>query len=116
MVGEPLPGWERAEIPRDKLVRYVLNPEHPRGRDKARVFRAVLGIGQEDADYLHDELVRALAEGRVSAMRPGYGGGTQYEVPLTIRGLNGVEQTVTSAWYFPPGSDAPRLVTLYMRV
>jgi hypothetical protein len=45
-VTEPmrLPGAECARIPTDKLVRYALDPDHPRGRHKARVFAWALGI------------------------------------------------------------------------
>jgi hypothetical protein len=42
-----LPGAERATIPTDKLVRYALDPEHPRGRHKARVFASALGIRKQ---------------------------------------------------------------------
>src|SRR5262249_39406349 len=39
-----LPNGERVRIPMEKLTDYCLNPDHPRGRDKARVFAALLGI------------------------------------------------------------------------
>lgn len=35
-----------------KLSEYVLNPEHPEGRHKARVFLAALGITKTDANWL----------------------------------------------------------------
>lgn len=48
LVGGPLPNAERAEVPEEKLRLYALSREHLRGRDKARVFRSALGIGEED--------------------------------------------------------------------
>ncbi|MBW4596036.1 MAG: hypothetical protein KME46_24830 [Brasilonema angustatum HA4187-MV1] len=40
-----LPNPEQAVIDRQKLSGYCLNPEHPEGRHKARLFKSVLGIG-----------------------------------------------------------------------
>lgn len=40
-----LPSGDQAVIDDDKLIGYCLNPEHPEGRHKARVFQSVLGRG-----------------------------------------------------------------------
>ena len=40
---------------------YVLNAPHPRGRHKARVFRAALGLTERDADWLRSALLRTVA-------------------------------------------------------
>ena len=45
-----LPNGERAIVDCRKLDEYCLNPHHPRGRNKARVFASV-GIGQADSTY-----------------------------------------------------------------
>ena len=42
-----------------KLRNYCLSTEHPRGRHKARVFKAALGIGPEDTEELRDALLSA---------------------------------------------------------
>lgn len=47
-----LPNGDRAEIPMQKLIGYCLNPEHPSGKHKARVFESALGITAEDVDVL----------------------------------------------------------------
>jgi len=47
-----LPNGENAEISRQKLIGYCLNPEHSSGKQKARVFASVLGITAENADVL----------------------------------------------------------------
>lgn len=39
-----LPGGEHAVVEIKKLRGYCLNPLHPRGRHKARVFSSVLGL------------------------------------------------------------------------
>src|SRR5262249_50622043 len=64
-----LPGAERATIPTDKLVRYALNPDHPLGRHKARVFASALGIRRQDWRYLHDQILSALPEAPVRSTR-----------------------------------------------
>ncbi|WP_371744328.1 DUF6883 domain-containing protein [Acidithiobacillus ferrooxidans] len=43
-----LPGSGHAYIDDQKLVGYCLNPEHPEGRHKARVFYSALGLSQSD--------------------------------------------------------------------
>jgi hypothetical protein len=43
-----------------KLTGYCLNPEHPRGKHKARVF-ATLGFTAENADDLRTALLKAAA-------------------------------------------------------
>jgi len=60
-----LPHLERAVVPLEKLSDYVLSPDHPKGKDKARVFKAVLGIERKHAEVLaeiiKESLPRALA-------------------------------------------------------
>jgi hypothetical protein len=45
-----------------KLREYCLNPSHPRGRHKARVFSATLGLTRPDAEFLRRQLLRAARE------------------------------------------------------
>jgi hypothetical protein len=47
-----LPHAEQAIFDTRKLEEHCLNPAHLRGRHKARVFRAALGISQADAGWL----------------------------------------------------------------
>jgi hypothetical protein len=54
-----LPGGADAVVDIAKLRDYCLSPVHPRGRHKARVFAAVLGLTQADADFLREELLSA---------------------------------------------------------
>ena len=54
-----LPGGELAVVEIAKLRDYCLNPSHPPGRHKARVFTAALNLGQADAEFLRP-LLREL--------------------------------------------------------
>src|ERR1700756_4648521 len=47
-----LPNGDRAIVDIRKLADYCLNPSHPRGRHKARVFRQAAGLQQGDAAWL----------------------------------------------------------------
>jgi len=57
-----LPNWENARIPSGKLENYCLNPFHPKGKDKARVFKSVLGFGQDDAERLELLIFEGIAK------------------------------------------------------
>ena len=54
-----LPNGDRAIVDLNKLTRYCLDTTHPRGRHKARVFRAALGLSLADAGLLRDALLNA---------------------------------------------------------
>ncbi len=55
-----LPDGDRAIIPLEKLLGYCLNPNHPKGKHKAIVFKSVLGITAENVTQL-DQLIRQAA-------------------------------------------------------
>jgi len=57
-----LPGGDNAIVDMAKLRDYCLDPQHPRGRHKARVFASTLGMMQTDAEFLREELLRAAGE------------------------------------------------------
>lgn len=60
-----LPNGDQAVISMEKLRGYCLNPEHPSGKHKARVFAAALGITAEDAENLRELIATAAIEGDV---------------------------------------------------
>jgi len=84
-----LPNGARAIVDIRKLREYCLNPQHPRGRNKARVFAAV-GMREADAEELRTALVAAAsAENRENPQHldcPGTGGlAAADELLCTIR-------------------------------
>jgi hypothetical protein len=92
-----LPRARDAVIPTDKLVAYALDPDHPRGRHKARVFAAVLGIGKSDWQYLRDQLLEAVVDADVRGTRI-TAHGVLYDVLVLVDGLNGATQRVATIW------------------
>jgi hypothetical protein len=55
-----LPNAEAAVVDIVKLREYSLNPDHPKGKHKARVFLAALGIDENDAEQLREIILRAV--------------------------------------------------------
>ena len=106
-----LPNGEHALVDLQKLQGYCLNPEHPRGRNKARVFAAV-GIRQQDAEELRAALLAAAiyAEARQSESNL-YG--LRYIVDFDlVRELRTVR--IRSTWIVREGEELPRLTSCYV--
>jgi hypothetical protein len=55
-----LPNAENAVVDIAKLHDYCLNPNHPEGKHKARVFLAKLGIGRNDAERLRQLILEGI--------------------------------------------------------
>ena len=62
-----LPNGDRAVVDIRKIRDYSLNPDHPGGGHKARVFRAVLGLGRENATTVAATLLELAATSDVVA-------------------------------------------------
>jgi hypothetical protein len=63
-----LPNGERAELG-TKLDDYVLNPLHPHGKHKARLFETALGITLLNAEVLRQGLLEAAAKSNAAEAR-----------------------------------------------
>jgi hypothetical protein len=64
-----LPHRERAVLDLRKIEDYCLNPQHPRGRHKARLFLEALGIQRTDAPWLRECCERFCLRQRAIAKR-----------------------------------------------
>ena len=109
-----LPLASDAVIPTEKLVAYALDPDHPRGRHKARVFTAALGIRKPDWQYLRDQILEAVVDAEVRGTRitPH---GVLYDVLVLVDGLNGATQRVATIWLVA-GDRPPRLVSTWVDI
>jgi hypothetical protein len=108
-----LPGGDRAVVELAKLTDYCLDDTHPRGRHKARVFAARLGLGRADAALLRAELLRAAA-GPLDAIEGAADGfGRRFTLDLVVAGPKG-SGGVRSAWIVRTGEDFPRLTSCYL--
>lgn len=115
MIGSQLPHASRTVVAPEKLRDYVLNPRHSDGSHKARVFLAVLGIGQADWEDLRAQiLARVQTSPVVNERADRYG--TRYEVTVDMTGRDGRRARVTTAWFAATENDAPRLASAYFDV
>jgi hypothetical protein len=109
-----LPNLEKASINRDKLYEYALNPDHPSGRHKARVFSSVLGIERGHADVLA-EIFKASLPRALAQQGPKTEHGASWVTYHEVVGLNGKAAIVTVAWIFQTEEpDEPKLVSCYI--
>ena len=109
-----LPGAARADVVIEKLTGYCLNPNHPRGRHKARLFWSVLGLDIRHAAWLRDALIEAARTGEANASeRDHYG--QRYVLDFEMVGLRGSAK-VRSLWIVRTGEDIPRLTSCYVLI
>ncbi len=107
-----LPNAEQAIVDTVKLRDYCLNPVHPVGKHKARVFAAVLGLTSANADILHNALLQAArSSDAVIGEQDEYG--QRYSIDLLMLGVNRYA-TIRSAWMVRTGEDFARLTTCYV--
>jgi hypothetical protein len=109
-----LPNAGKAVIDPNKLMSYALNPLHPVGGNKARVFESVLGYNQSNADQLIGKIQQgALTNPAVLGKADQFG--QRFTVDMSITGPNGNSAVVRTGWIFDPGSTVPRLATAYVK-
>ena len=114
-----LPNYQNAEIARDKLEGYALNPNHEAarpggssGKNKARIFKAALGFDQSNWEILKQRILDELPyrEAVFEAERKNWG--KTYRVHMPILGINGSTKNLRTVWIIRHGEDHPSLVTL----
>jgi hypothetical protein len=107
-----LPNHENAVIESNKLQDYLLNPEHPVGGNKARVFASALGFARENWADFEREIRRTLPQypAHERPMRPF---GREFTVDLPLSGPKG-HAVVRTGWMIDNGFDLPRLTTAYV--
>ena len=106
-----MPLVNEAEVPRAKIVLYLLNPEHRAGKGKARFF-ASHGFAVEDWQKLADALRQHAREHEITK---------EETVPLGVRFVvegdmtmpDGAVAGIRAVWFIESGERTPRFVTAY---
>jgi hypothetical protein len=107
-----LPNAEDAVVDIGKLRDYCLSPEHPRGRHKARVFEAVLGLTAGHAEELREALLAAARTHEAAPTERDYYG-QRYVLDFIMTTATG-QAEVRSTWIVRRREDFPRLTSCYV--
>jgi hypothetical protein len=107
-----LPNGPNAELGA-KLKDYCLNPLHPRGQHKARLFQTVLGITISNSDLLAAALLNAAANSDDAKAEGDNGFGEIYELEFELTTEIG-RARIVSAWIVLRGESFPRLLTCFI--
>jgi hypothetical protein len=107
--------WEKITVDIAKLQNYCLDPQHPRGKHKARVFEATLGLTSGDAHLLQEALLDAVRN-REEHMQVGEKDeyGQRYLLDFDLTTDKGTA-AVRSAWIVLSGGTELRLTTCYVK-
>jgi hypothetical protein len=107
-----LPNGDRAFVDLAKLRDYCLSLDHPRGRHKARVFAAALGLNADDSEILRDALAESARVQEATATElDEYG--QRYVIDFTMNGPTG-QAIVRGCWIVRSGEDFARLTSCYV--
>ena len=107
-----LPQSYQAILDIRKVKDYCLNPLHPRGRHKARVFREALGLDRSDAAWLRDVLLEAVRSGEATEVgKDAWGTHWRLDAMLRRQGKSAVIRTI---WIVRTGESVPKFVTCWV--
>jgi hypothetical protein len=108
-----LPNPEAAYIDIRKLRDYSLNPNHDRGKHKARLFLAILGLDTDDVKELQALILEAIqVYEAIPADTDDYGQRYIVDFPLT---RNQNTANIRTTWIIRPDETFPRLTSCYIR-
>lgn len=98
-----------------KLTEYALNPNNPKGANKAIMFERHLGLTRDNYELLLEQ-INAQALEAETMFQSSDQHGERYQVDLEITGAKlGQKEIVRTGWIVEPNSDTARLITLYVK-
>jgi len=106
-----LPNLERAVVPRERVVDYLLSTTHRDGRHKAVIFIR-FGFEVDNWRVLAEAHVRHAKEHEV-AKEEDSPFGTRYAVEGIMVMADGRTALMRTVWFIDTGTDVPRFVTAY---
>ncbi|MFN2513424.1 MAG: DUF6883 domain-containing protein, partial [Pyrinomonadaceae bacterium] len=104
---------DKALVEIDKLRAYSLNPNHPVGKHKARVFKAALGITLEDAEWLREKALGIAISNEAEPGTPSVFG-EKYVIDSVLE-HQGSSAVVRFSWIVEFGTEFPRLTSCYVK-
>ena len=109
----PLPNFEKAVIPSEKIFKYALDKNHETGGPKAVAFEKALGYNINNGNELIANIRQSLPTLDCTTIRKTRFG-TQYSGDVMMRGPNGKTAKVRIAWQIDYGEDVPHLTSVYV--
>lgn len=106
-----LPNADRLEVPKVKVVDYLLSSTHPQGRHKA-VFFCAFGFSLSDWEQLAAALRQHGAANEVMKAED-TPFGRRYIVDGELYVPDGRRPWLRSVWFIEQGEEVPRLVTAH---
>jgi hypothetical protein len=107
-----LPNADHAILDIRKIEDYCLNPSHPRGRHKARVFREALNLQRSDAAWLRQVLLEAVRSGEASRTAvDAWGAYWRLDTTIERQDKSAVVRTI---WIVRTGESLPMFVTCWV--
>lgn len=105
---------EHAVVDYRKLSTYSLDPTHPTGGHKARVFQSALGYSPTNADVLGLRVQEGILSAPAKMLDP-INFGQKMAVDIPILGVNGETAIVRTGWIYETDSLVPRLTTIFVK-
>ncbi|GBF82659.1 DUF6883 domain-containing protein [Aphanothece sacrum] len=107
-----LPNSDNAIIDDNKLLGYSLNPNHPDGQHKARVFKSALNLDSNNVQILKNALLEVVKTyDAIPDKTNQYGQKYVIDFPLTHQNKVAI---IHSVWIIRKDEKFPRLVTCYV--
>ena len=106
-----LPNSDKAIVPQQKIVGFLLAPDHAKGRSRAKFFTD-RGFSSQRPDEMRDALIRHGQEHDVARTQitPH---GIRYIIDGEMAMPNGVVRGVRTVWQIDTGTEVPGLVTAF---
>jgi hypothetical protein len=97
-----------------KLTDYALDPDNPKGKDKAVMFQRHLGFEKDNYQILLDQIYHLVLDADAIPQNEDQFG-MRYRIDLQIQGIEAEQiEIVRTGWLVPPNSKQARLTTLYI--
>jgi hypothetical protein len=109
-----LPNAENAVVDIRKLRDYCLNLEHPRGKDKARLFLSILGMTADNAEELR-QIILEKVKTQEAVLNRCDEFGQSYTVDCTLQWQDR-NATIRTGWIIENSSDFLRLTSCYIKL
>ena len=108
-----LPYANHVIIDNEKIKGYCLNPEHPRGKHKARVFKDSLGLTSKNTESLIAKIRNGISKAECKkGVLDEYG--QRYTVDIEIEN-NFKKAVIRTSWIIKRNETRPRLTTCYVK-